>query len=66
MLWASRGKFLIMNSVEIQECINILGTSDGVSMEDYFTTCNQLTGIDIDTLKSNFKSYYPDTTNWSF
>ena len=55
-----------MNSVEIQECINILGTSDGVSMEDYFTTCNQLTGIDIDTLKSNFKSYYPDTTNWSF
>ena len=55
-----------MNDIEIQECINILGTSDGVSMEDYFIVCNQLTGTNINTLKYEFKRYYPDTTNWSF
>ena len=55
-----------MNSIEKNECLQHLGTSDGVTMEDYFTACNQLTSTDIDTLKSNFKSYYPNTTDWSF
>ena len=55
-----------MNSIEKQECINVLGTSDGVTMEDYFSKCNELTSTSISTLKSEFKSYYSDETNWSF
>ena len=55
-----------MNDIEIQECINILGTSDGVTMEDYFRELNVVLNIDIDTLKSEFKSHYSDETNWSF
>jgi len=55
-----------MNSIEIQECTNLLGTSSGVSMEDYFTELNVMLGIDIIILKSEFKSHYSDTTDWSF
>ena len=55
-----------MNSIEQQECVNILGTSSGVSMDDYFTELNVMLGIDIATLKSEFKSHYSDTTDWSF
>ena len=55
-----------MNDIEIEECKQLLGTSNGVTMDDYFTTLSQMVAIDIDTLKSEFKSSYPDTTNWSF
>lgn len=55
-----------MNSIETEECNQLLGTSNNVSMEDYFITLSEMIGIDIDRLKSEFKSSYPDTTDWSF
>ena len=55
-----------MNSIEKEECNQLLGTSNNVTMEDYFVELNIMFCIDIDTLKSEFKSSYPDTTNWSF
>jgi hypothetical protein len=55
-----------MNSIEKNECLQHLGTSDGVTMEDYFNYMNALTNIDKDTIKSEFKKFYPDETNWSF
>lgn len=55
-----------MNTIEIEECNQVLGTSEGVSMEDYFIKLNEMLSIDIDILKSEFKSNYSDTTDWSF
>ncbi len=55
-----------MNSIETEECNQLLGTSNDVSMDDYFTTLSKMIGVDIDILKSEFKSSYPDTTDWSF
>ena len=55
-----------MNSIETEECNQLLGTSNDVSMDDYFTTLSKMIGVDIDTLKSEFKSSYPNTTDWSF
>lgn len=55
-----------MNEIETNECNQLLGTSNGVTMEDYFIELNIMLCIDIDTLKSEFKSSYPDTTDWSF
>lgn len=55
-----------MNSIEIQECKNVLGTSEGVSMEDYFNHVNGITQVAISDLKIEFKKYYPDETSWSF
>tara|TARA_Y100000004_G_C8823520_1_gene373020 strand:- start:4 stop:171 length:168 start_codon:yes stop_codon:yes gene_type:complete len=55
-----------MNDIEIQECINILGTSDGVTMEDYFNYLHIITQVPIDNIKTEFKTHYSDETNWSF
>ena len=61
-----------MNPSEIRELEEKLGTSDGVTMEEYFTQLRQYL-IDnfnedksIDTLKSELKEFYPNETNWSF
>ena len=61
-----------MNPSEIRELETKLGTSDGVTMEDYFTQLRQYL-IDnfnedksIDTLKSELKEFYPNETNCSF
>ena len=55
-----------MNDTEKQECQNVLRTSEGVTMEDYFTELNSMLLMNIDDLKSEFKNNYPDETNWSF
>ena len=58
-----------MNSLEREGCEHLLGTSNGVTMEDYFIAFNnQLCGgvCDIDELKSGVKAAYPDVTDWSF
>ena len=61
-----------MNDSEKKECEIKLGTSDGVTMDDYFTKLRQhlidVFNVDksIDTLKSELKEFYPNETNWSF
>tara|TARA_Y100001938_G_scaffold75059_1_gene104008 strand:- start:905 stop:1072 length:168 start_codon:yes stop_codon:yes gene_type:complete len=55
-----------MNSIEKQECEMHLGTSDGVTMEDYFNHMNEKTDINKTDLKNAFKDYYSDVTDWSF
>ena len=55
-----------MNSIELENIESLLGTTEGKTMEDYFTELNLILNIDINTLKSEFKSNYPDETNWSF
>jgi len=55
-----------MNSIEKDECVQQLGTSDGVTMEDYFNHINGMTQVAVSDLKNEFKKYYPDETNWSF
>tara|TARA_Y100001973_G_C5133140_1_gene298889 strand:- start:728 stop:895 length:168 start_codon:yes stop_codon:yes gene_type:complete len=55
-----------MNSIELENIESMFGTTNGKTMEDYFTELNLILNIDIDTLKSEFKNNYPDETNWSF
>ena len=55
-----------MNSIEKEECNQLLGTSNNVTMEDYFNQIHTVTQIPIDDIKDAFKSHYPDETNWSF
>jgi hypothetical protein len=55
-----------MNSIEKEECEKILGTSDGVTMEDYFNYIHTTTQVPVDNIKNEFKSHYSDETNWSF
>jgi len=55
-----------MNSIELENIESMLGTTEGKTMEDYFTEVSDMLGMDIDDLKSKFKSHYPDETNWSF
>ena len=55
-----------MNSIEKEECEKLLGTSDGVTMEDYFNHIHAVTQVPIDNIKTEFKSHYSDETNWSF
>ena len=55
-----------MNSTELENINSLFGTTEGKTMEDYFTEVNNLMGIDIDTLKSELKEFYPNETNWSF
>lgn len=55
-----------MNSIELENIESMFGTTEGKTMEDYFTELNSISNIDIDTLKSEFKNNYPDETNWSF
>ena len=55
-----------MNSTELENINSLFGTTEGKTMEDYFTEVNNLMGIDIDTLKSEFKKFYSDITDWSF
>ena len=55
-----------MNSIELENIESMFGTTVGKTMEDYFTQLHDTIGIDIDTLKSEFKNQYSDETNWSF
>ena len=55
-----------MNSTEIQELETHLGTAEGKTMDDYFTVWSGMTGIDIDTIKEQFKLRYSSITDWSF
>ena len=55
-----------MNDIEKYECEMNLGTSEGVTMEDYFNLLSPIMNLDIDTFKIEFKKYYSDITDWSF
>ena len=55
-----------MNNIELENIESMFGTTEGKTMEDYFTELNLFLNIDIDTLKSEFKGNYPNETNWSF
>jgi hypothetical protein len=55
-----------MNDTEKHECEQHLGTSEGVTMEDYFNHVSPILGMDIDTFKIEFKKFYSDITDWSF
>ena len=55
-----------MNPSEIRELETKLGTSDGVTMEDYFNHIHITTQVPIDDIKAEFKTHYSDETNWSF
>tara|TARA_R100001594_G_scaffold146127_1_gene197137 strand:+ start:387 stop:554 length:168 start_codon:yes stop_codon:yes gene_type:complete len=55
-----------MNDTEKQECQNVLGTSEGVTMEDYFNMLSKMTNKDASEIKEKFKECYPDVQDWSF
>ena len=55
-----------MNTIEKEECVKLLGTSDGVTMEDYFNHIHIATQVPVENIKEEFKSYHSDETNWSF
>ena len=55
-----------MNDIELQNIESMFGTTEGKTTEDYFTELNSMLLMNIDDLKSEFKSNYPDETNWSF
>ena len=55
-----------MNDIELQNIESMFGTTEGKTMEDYFSELNGMLCMDIDDLKSRFKSHYPDETHWSF
>ena len=55
-----------MNDTEKQECQNILGTSEGVTMEDYFTLISNQTNQSASLLKKEFKDFFSDVKDWSF
>ncbi len=55
-----------MNDIELQNIESMFGTTEGKTMEDYFTELNSMLLMNIDDLKSEFKNNYPDETNWSF
>tara|TARA_Y100001970_G_scaffold285726_1_gene406192 strand:- start:340 stop:525 length:186 start_codon:yes stop_codon:yes gene_type:complete len=61
-----------MNDSEKKECEIRLGTSDGVTMDDYFERLIEVIkaeyGVDVtkQELQDKLKQYYPSETNWSF
>ena len=55
-----------MNDIELQNIESMFGTTEGKTMEDYFTELSILIHQSIDTLKTEFKNNYPDESNWSF
>ena len=55
-----------MNSIEKQECKSALGTSEGVTMEDYFNFISKMANKDVSEIKEKFKECYPDIQDWSF
>tara|TARA_R100001594_G_scaffold150196_1_gene210478 strand:+ start:948 stop:1115 length:168 start_codon:yes stop_codon:yes gene_type:complete len=55
-----------MNDTEKKECQNMLGTSEGVTMEDYFTLISIQLNKSVSFLKKKFKECYPDVSDWSF
>tara|TARA_Y100001970_G_scaffold250437_1_gene322178 strand:- start:379 stop:546 length:168 start_codon:yes stop_codon:yes gene_type:complete len=55
-----------MNSIELENIESFLGTTEGKTMEDFFTELSIVLNIDTDTLKSEFKNKYSDEKNWSF
>jgi len=55
-----------MNDIEIRECESVLGTSEDVTMTDYFEELSEMLGLDVDVIKVEFKKKYSDTTDWSF
>ena len=57
---------MALNNTEIQELETHFGTTEGKTMDDYFTYLNNVLNIGVDELKAQFKSYYPDVTDWSF
>ena len=55
-----------MNSIEQNDCMQLFGTIDGKTMEDFFIEQSAMLGKDVDFLKSEYKKYHSDETNWSF
>ena len=59
-----------MNSIEIAHINQQFGDdTEGKTMEDYFIGIqSHVTGTDIsiNNLKTNFKEFYSDETDWSF
>ena len=56
-----------MNDTEKQECQNVLGTSEGVTMEDYFDhIIARYPILERNELKQKLKDSYPNESEWSF
>ena len=55
---------LAVSPKELSE--SMFGTTEGKTMEDYFTELNISLDIDKDTLKNDCKEKYPNETDWSF
>lgn len=67
MLWRSKfGLSRLMNSIEQNDCMQLFGTIDGKTMEDFFETQSSMLGISVESLKNEYKKYYSEETNWSF
>ena len=45
-----------MNDTEKQECQNVLGTSEGVTMEDYFNFISKMANKDVSEIKVQLPS----------
>ena len=55
-----------MNTLEIQECEKLLGTSEGKTIDDLIQHLMSITGWGEDTIKEEIRKLYPDVTDWSF
>ena len=55
-----------MNSIERNDCMQLFGTIDGKTMEDFFLEQSAMLGRDVDFLKTEYKNNYSEETNWSF
>ena len=55
-----------MNDIETNTITNYFGNEKNRTMEDYFDSLSKTLGIDISTIKNEFKNFYSDETDWSF
>ena len=46
--------------------MQLFGTIDGKTMEDFFEEQSSMLGISVESLKTEYKKYYSEETNWSF
>lgn len=55
-----------MNDIETNTVTNYFGVLGNNTMEDYFDSLSKTLGVDINTIKNEFKNFYSDETDWSF
>ena len=55
-----------MNDIETNTVTNYFGVLENNTMEDYFNSLSETLGVDINTIKNEFKNFYSDETDWSF